>query len=140
MNLLWAPGQSDAAREICSHLNGREKVALAGLAALLGLCAFAIPLVIMDSATGIGPLQGRLEGFGFPLVFCLAAAVWLSIALQRRLLLGSRFAKDQGLTWADINARQPLSRRDHLIIGGFAALAVAVALAAAVAAFLMAAK
>lgn len=140
MNLLWAPGQSDAARELCRHLNGREKAALYGLGALLGLCFFAIPLVIMDLATGIGLLQGRLEGFGFPLVVCFVAAVWLNITLQRRLLLGSRFAKDQGLTWADIGARQALSRRDHLILGGFAALAAAIALAGTLAVFLIAAQ
>lgn len=139
MNLFWAPGMSDAAREICRDLTTREKAALGALSFAFGLCAFAIPMVIMGSVTGLGPLPALPPGFTFPVVFGLVAAFWLIFVLRRRLLLGTRVAREKGFTMADINARHPLSREDNLTllaVGGLAALVMATALAAA---FLLAA-
>lgn len=136
MNLFWAPGMSDSAREVLDHMTRWEKAALAGLTFLFGVFAFAIPVVIMSSIMGPGAFLALPEGFAFPVVFCLVAVFWLIISLRRRLLLGSQFAKDKGLTWADINARQPFSRRETLIVGGVFALAMAITLATALFAFL----
>lgn len=138
MNLMWSPGMSDSAREVNRHLSGREKAALYALSFLFGICAFAIPIVIMGLVMELDSIPELLEGFAFPLVVCLVAGFWLAIVLQRRILLGSQFAKAKGLTWTDINARQPLSRREYLALGGVAALALAIALATALFAFLMA--
>lgn len=139
MNIWWSPGQSDASKEICRHLNRREKAGLFGLSLSFGLCAFAIPMVIMGLATGIGPFHERLEGFAFPLFVCLVAGAWIILTLQRRLLLGTQVAKDNRFTMADLNARHPPSRGDYLTLGGIAALAVTVALAGFLTAFLIAA-
>lgn len=136
MNLMWSPGMSDSAREVSRHLNGREKAALYALSFLFGICAFAIPVVIMSSVMELDSISVLPDGFAFPVVVCLVAVLWLAIVLPRRILLGSQFAKDKGLTWADINARQPFSRRETLIVGGVFALAMAITLATALFAFL----
>lgn len=139
MNLMWAPGMSDAAREICRHLSGREKAALCALSFLLGICGFAIPVVIMGSVMAEDSIPGLPAVLAFPLVVCLVAVFWLSVTLQRRILLNTQVAKDKGFTKADIVARQPFSRRDHMIVGGTAALAMAITLAGVFLVFLNAA-
>lgn len=128
MNIWWSPGQSEAAREISRHLTGREKAGLAGLSAVFGLSAFAFVVILMDSITGAGPLQGRLEGFTFPVLVCLAASALAAFPLHRRILLSTQVARDKGYTAADLRARQPLSRGDYLTLGGIAGLAAAIAL------------
>lgn len=139
MNIWWSPGQSEAASEISRHLSGRDKASLAGLNALFGLSAFAFVIILMDSATGFGPLQGRLEGFAFPVLVCLAVGALTAFALQRRILLNTQVAKDKGYTAADLRARQPFSRGDYLTLGGVAGLAVAIALVCFYLSFSMAA-
>lgn len=129
MNLLWTPGMSVSARDLGRHLNRREKAALYALSLLFGLCAFGIPMVLMGWALRLQPFHGPFEGFALPLLICLAAGAWSSIALQRRILLASRFARDEGLTLADITARRALSRGDYLVLGGIAATALMIALA-----------
>lgn len=135
MNIMWAPGQSDATRDIIRHLNGREKSRLAGLNILLAFCAFAIPLILMGSTMGIGPVQVQLGVMVLPVLGVLALGLWLSVTLQWRLLLGTQVAKDRGFTRADLKVRHSFSRGEYLAVGGIAALAVIVG----VAGFLMAA-
>lgn len=137
LNLMWAPGQSDAAEEVSRNLNSREKAGIFGLSLIFGLCSAAIPMIFMGSAMGIGPFQAAFDGYAFPLIVCLAVCAWIAISLQRRLLLSTRVATDNNFTVADLNARQPFSRRDHLILGGIVALSVIIALAALIAAFLI---
>lgn len=131
MNMLWAPGQSDAAKDICRYLTQREKASLFALSVLFGLCAFVLAVGLLGLATGAGPLQGYLQGFGFPLLFCLAAGLFVIIGLQRRVLLGTKTAKEKGYGLSDITAREPLTGRDSLILISIAGLAVVIALAAA---------
>ena len=129
MNLWWAPGQSEPTREICRHLNGKEKAQTYFLSFLFGLCSFAISLLLF-SVMGLGPFDGFPVGPGFALllVICLALGAWFIIGFQRRLLLSTQFAKSTGFTMVDL-ARSPLSRGDYLALGGFAVLVVTVALA-----------
>ena len=129
MNLLRSPGMSASARDLCRHLDRRERTALYGLSFLFGLCAFALPMVFMGWIMRLPPFHGLVEGFAFPLMACLAAGAWAVIVLQRRILLRSRFAREEGLTLADITARRALSRGDYLVLGGLAATAVTIALA-----------
>lgn len=129
MNIWWAPGQSLAAKEICRQLNRREKAGLIVLSFFFGLCAFAVPLVLMGSAMKIGPLHEHLGGFTFPILICFAVTAWLIIILQRQLLLKTQTAKDKDYTLADLRATRPLSRRDYLTFGGIAVFAVVVGLA-----------
>lgn len=131
MNMLWAPGQSDAAKDICRHLTQREKVSLLALSVLFGLCAFVLAIGLLGLATGAGPLHGYLQGFGFPLLFCLAAGLFVIIGLQRRVLLSTKTAKEKGYSPSDITAREPLNGRDNLILIGVAVVAVVISLAAA---------
>ena len=135
MNLLWAPGQGEATREICRHLSGKEKARLYFLAFLFGLCSFAVPCLFMLSVLGFGPLFGPFYGFpagpGFALLLLsfLALGAWFIIRLQRRLLLSTRFARSNGITMADITAGRPLSRGDYVIVGGTTMLALMIGLA-----------
>ena len=134
MNIWWAPGQSDAAADICRRLTRRERAGLAVLNIWLGLCAFGFVLVLMDATMGFGPLHSYLDGIAVPVLAGLAAGVWGIIALQRRLLLNSQAAQDNGYTAADLKARKPLTRNDYLILIGFGTLAAVAALAAGLAA------
>ena len=129
MNLWWAPGQSEPTREICRHLNGKEKAQIYFLSFLFGLCSFAIPLLLF-SVMELGPFDGFPVGPGFALllVICLALGAWFIIGLQRRLLLSTQFARSQGFTMVDL-ARQPLSRGDYLALGGFAVLVATLGMA-----------
>lgn len=131
MNILWAPGQSDATKDICRHLTQREKVSLFALSVLFGVCAFVLAVGLLGLATGAGPLQGYLKGFGFPLLFCLTAGLFVIIGLQRRVLLRTKTAKEKGYGPSDITARGPLNGRDNLILIGVAGVAMVIALAAA---------
>jgi len=129
MNLWWAPGQSEPTREICRHLNGKEKAQIYFLSFLFGLCSFAIPLLLF-SVMGLGPFDGFPVGPGFALllVICLALGAWFIIGFQRRILLSTQFARSKGFTMVDL-ARQPLSRGDYLALGGFAVLVATLGMA-----------
>lgn len=129
MNIIWAPGQSDASKEIIIHLTGRERASLIGLNFLFGLCAFAIPLIIMGSTLGIGPFQVGLGVMAVPLVGFLVFGIWMNVTLQRRILLGTQIAKERGFTVADISARHTPSRREYLAVGVIASLAVIISAA-----------
>ena len=134
MNIWWAPGQSDAAADICRGLTRRERAGLVTLNIWLGLCAFGFVLVLMDATMGFGPLHAHLDGIALLVLAGLAAGLWGIIVLQRRVLLNSQAAKDKGYTLSDLKARKPLTRKDYLILIGFGTLAAAVAFAALLAA------
>ena len=134
MNIWWAPGQSDAAADICRRLTRRERAGLVTLNIWLGICAFGFVVVLMDATMGFGPLHAYLDGIALPVLAGLAAGVWGVIALQRRILLKSQAAQENGYTLADLKARKPLTRRDYLILIGFGTLAAVVALTASLAA------
>ena len=129
MNLWSSPGMSVPARDLFLHLSRRERAALYSLSFLFGLCAFALPMVFISWAIGLQPFHGLVGGFAFPLLACLAAGAWAAIALQRRILMRSRFAREEGLALADVTAKRGLSRGDGLVLGGLAATAVIIALA-----------
>ena len=132
MNLFWGPGQSEASREICRHLSGKETVRFYFLAFLFGLCSFAIPSVFLVSILGYGPIVGLPAGPGFALVllfFCLLLGAWFLLRLQWRLLLSTRFARSNGFTMADIKARRPWSRSDYVIVVGTTMLPLIIVLA-----------
>ena len=130
MNLLWAPGMSESAREICRNLSGWEKAAAYTLSLLFGLCVFAIGAVFMGSVLAMEPFRGLVEGFAIPSAMILLAAVLLINVQQRRLLVNSRFARDKGIRRADIETRHIPSRSDYLVLARFAGLAVAISLGA----------
>ena len=143
MNIWWSPGQSDAVQLIVGQLDRREKTILASLSFLFGVCCFTAVMLVMGLATGAGPFPQSLSGFALPLGICLAACAVAAIVLQRRLLLRTRVARENGFTMADLTARQPLSRTmsrsDYLRVGSIAALAVAIGLGSVLASFWIAA-
>ena len=76
------------------------------------------------------PFKSASKDMAFPLIVCFTLGAWIIVMLQRRLLLRTKVAKDNGYTAADINVRPPLCRRDYLALGVFAALAGTMALLA----------
>ena len=137
MILLWSPGQSDSARELSRHLSPAEKTSVAGLGFVFGACSFAIALVLMVWATRLEPFHAYLAGYALPVLMCLAAMLLAIIVLQRRVLLSSKYARDNGLTLADITARRPVERGDYLKAGMVAAVAIVVAVAGILASLFM---
>ena len=130
MNLLWAPGMSESTRKICRNLSGWEKAAAYTLSLLFGLCVFAIGIVFMGSVLAMEPFRGLVEGFAIPSAMVLLAALWLINVQQRRLLVNSQYAKDNGIRRADIETRHIPSPSDYIVLARFAGLAVAISLAA----------
>jgi len=128
MDMLWAPGRSEAAGDILRHLTRWEKVELAGLSLMFGVFAFAAPLVVMMSAVGAGPFQAAFEGYALPIVIALAVGIVGIFALRRRILSQTRAVREHGYTMAEIKARRPLSRGDKIALGALAVLAVALTL------------
>ena len=130
MNLLWAPGMSESARKICRNLSGWERAIAYTLSLLFGLCVFAIGIVFMGAVLAMEPFRGLVDGFAIPLAMILLAALWLINAQQRRLLVNSQFARENGIGRADIETRHIPSESDYLVLAGFAALAITISLTA----------
>ena len=128
MDMLWAPGRSEAASDILRHLTRWEKIELAGLSLIFGVFAIAAPLVVMFSAVGAGPFDGAAGGFVWAICAGLVAGIAAIFALRRRILLRTRAAREHGYTMAEINARRPLSRSDKIALGALAAVSVALML------------
>lgn len=139
MNLLWAPGMSEPAKEVCRNLSSREKAAIYTLSFLFGVCVSAVPIVFMGAVASMGPAHRLPDGFALPLILCLSVGAWSALTLQRRLLAGSQFARDNGITWEEIFTRHPMTRGDLRILVGIAALTVMITLAFGLAAFMIAA-
>lgn len=130
MKLLWAPGMSESAKEISRNLTGREKAAVYVLSLLFGICVFSIAIVFAGSVMAMEPFHGLVDGIAVPLAAVLSIMAGLIIILQRRLMAGSRFARENGIAGADIVAKAPPSRIDHMVLAAFVVLAIANALAA----------
>ena len=130
MNLLWAPGMSESAKEISRNLTRRERTAVYILSLLFGVCVFLIAIVFVGSVMAMEPFHGMVDGIAIPLAAVLSIMAGLALILQRRLMAGSRFAQENGIAGADIIAKAPPSRTDHLVLAAFVVLAIANALAA----------
>ena len=106
---------------------------------LFGICVSAVPIVFVGAVSSAGPVQGLPVGLALPLILCLAVGAWSALTLQRRLLAGSQFARDNGITWEEIFTRHPMTRGDLRILVGIVALTVMITLAFGLAAFAIAA-
>ncbi len=95
MDILWAPLQSPAAKDICTHLSAKERRTAICLAGMFGLwnagCLNLIFLIIFQGSSilvGIVPFLGAV----FVLGFCGI------IRKQKTFLLNTTYARDKGYT------------------------------------------
>ena len=94
MDILWAPLQSPAAKDICTHLSAKERRTAMFLAGMLGLwiagCINLIIFLIIFQRSGI--LVGIVPFLG--VVFVLGCCG--IIRKQKTFLLNTRYARDKG--------------------------------------------
>ncbi|MEX3010181.1 hypothetical protein [Hoeflea sp. TYP-13] len=123
MNLLWAPGQSGATREILQNLTEREKfrLFLPPLAIVISSLAVQIFLTI---ALNVAPPPAMVVAA--LMILTLFAAVRKS---QRRMMLRTRHARLCGFTSSDVAPIGTWSREDWITFIKLTAVALALAAA-----------
>ena len=98
MNFLWSLPQTQKTKEICNHLNKKEKTKIYFLSFMLGIICFGILTVL-------------IFGFALQMMHIAVAGLLLIVLLfsfnavtykQKTLLVNTKFAKDKGYSISDL--------------------------------------
>ncbi len=98
MNLLHAPSQTPATKDICTHLNRKEKINAYILSFALGAIFFFVPTILIFSLV----FTSEYIAFSGGLIIILIVGAKILINKQRMLLINTEYSKAKGYTINDL--------------------------------------